>query len=284
MRIIIFGGDGMLGHRLYLHLRDRHDVRVTLRRAYDAYRVHGLFEREHVLDNVEATSAEALDRVMAAYRADAIVNAIGVVKQREDADDAIRAIETNALLPHRLAAAARKYGSRLIHLSTDCVFSGRRGHYSEADLPDPVDVYGRSKLLGEVSGPGALTLRTSMIGYELARKASLLEWFLAQPGPVKGFRNAIFSGFTTNELARIIETLIVHHPEASGLYHVAAAPISKYDLLSMIRDRLGLATAIEPDDAFRCDRSLDGSRFDNTFGYQPPSWSAMIDELAARAT
>jgi dTDP-4-dehydrorhamnose reductase len=280
VRILIFGGDGMLGHRLYRHLSDRHDVRVTLRNRLDAYRAHGVFSRDRAFDRVEATSPAALEAVVEAYRPEAMINAIGVVKQRHDVDDAIRTIEINSLLPHRLARLAREYRSRLIHLSTDCVFSGRRGCYSEDDLPDPVDLYGRSKLLGEPSAAPALTLRTSMIGPELARKSSLYEWFLAQHGPVKGYRKAVFSGFTTHELARVIARVIERFPEASGLFHLAAPRIDKYALLTLIRDKLGLATRIEPDDAFECDRSLDGSRFNTTFAYEPPSWDAMIDELA----
>jgi dTDP-4-dehydrorhamnose reductase len=266
MRVLILGGDGMLGHRLYLHLRSRHEVKVTLRLALPAYTQYDLFNTANTCDVVDAVSF--------------IVNGIGIVKQRSAASQAVPAIEVNALFPHRLAVLCRAHGIRLIHISTDCVFSGRRGNYNEGNLPDAGDLYGRSKLLGEVTEGNALTLRTSMVGRELTRKASLLEWFLAQAGPVTGFRRAIFSGFTTNELARIIERLMVEFPDAAGLYHVSSEPISKYDLLRLVRDRMRPGVEVRPDDAFQCDRSLDSTLFKTRFGYQPPPWEAMVDELA----
>jgi dTDP-4-dehydrorhamnose reductase len=186
----------------------------------------------------------------------------------------------NALLPHRLAIACRAAGARLVQLSTDCVFSGDKGAYREEDRPDPVDVYGRSKLLGEVTGEGALTLRTSMIGLGLNRKTSLVDWFLAQKGRVQGYRKAIFSGLTTRELSRVIRMILEKHPQASGLYHLSAAPIDKYTLLTKLRERLGKSIEIVPVDEPRIDRSLDSTRFRRVFAYQPPEWEAMLDELA----
>jgi dTDP-4-dehydrorhamnose reductase len=167
-----------------------------------------------------------------------------------------------------------------VHLSTDCVFSGRRGKYREADVSDAEDFYGRTKYLGEANGERCISLRTSMIGLELTRKSGLLEWFLAQRGIVKGYTKAIFSGFTTLELARIIERVLTMHVPLAGLYHVASDPISKFELLTMIRDALGLHTEIEPNDQLQCDRSLDASRFREATGYRPPKWKAMIEELA----
>jgi dTDP-4-dehydrorhamnose reductase len=151
--------------------------------------------------------------------------------------------------------------------------------YAETDLPDAQDLYGRSKLLGEVNAPHCLTLRTSMIGWELSRKKSLLEWFLAQEGTIKGFKRAIFSGFTTIELSRLIEMMLRKYPQAGGIHHVSADPISKFDLLSMIKARLNLPIAIAPDEEFVCDRSLDSTKFRREFDYQPPTWDAMLDEL-----
>jgi dTDP-4-dehydrorhamnose reductase len=209
-----------------------------------------------------------------------VVNAAGIVKQRADTHDSIPNIAINALLPHRVASLCAASGARLIHISTDCVFSGLEGRYTEASTPDPRDLYGQSKLLGEVHAPHCLTLRTSMIGPEISRKTGLLEWFLAQRGSIKGFRRAIFSGFTTLELTRIVERLALHYPAAHGLYHVSAAPISKYDLLAMLGERLPVDVSIAPDDAFHCDRSLDSSRFRAQFSYAPPAWEEMLDELA----
>jgi dTDP-4-dehydrorhamnose reductase len=167
----------------------------------------------------------------------------------------------------------------MIHFSTDCVFSGKKGNYRESDASDAEDLYGRSKYLGEVSEPNCLTLRTSIIGRELSRTQGLLEWFLSQRGTIKGFRKAVFSGFTTLEMSRIVEKLLVEYPEAAGIYHVSSDPISKYGLLMLIKDKMGLETIIEPDDAYHCDRSLDSSRFRQEFQYTPPTWVEMVEEL-----
>jgi len=285
MRVLILGGDGMLGHQLFRHFKERHDVRVTLRLGPEAYETIGLFEQGMTFYGVDAKQTEALLPVMADFRPEAVVNAVGIVKQRSEAKDVIPSLEINSLLPHRLALLCRTVGARLVHLSTDCVFSGRKGNYSESDQPDAEDLYGRTKFLGEVSEPHCITLRTSMIGPELARKTGLLEWFLAQRGQaVKGFTRAIFSGFPTSELARIVERTLTDVPKAQGIYHVAAMPISKYDLLNLIRDRLRFPVTIEQDSTFECDRSLDASRFYRDTGYTPPVWEVMIDDMARHMT
>jgi len=282
MRILIIGGDGMLGHRLLRQFASNHDVRVTVRQRLEAYREHGLFDRANTFGEIDARDPAALPRVFGEFGPDAVVNAAGVIKQRPDAKDGALSIEVNSLFPHFLARLCEANGAQLVHLGTDCVFSGRKGNYAETDVPDSVDLYGFSKLLGEVVRPRAMTLRTSMVGLELARKTGLLEWFLSQRGKViKGYRKAVFSGFTTAELARIIETLLTAHPDAMGLYHVSAEPISKFDLLSRLNSRLRLDIRIEPDDSFVCDRSLDSSRFRRDFAYVPPSWDKMLDELAS---
>ena len=281
MRILILGGDGMLGHRLLRHLLARHAVRATLRQDRAAYARWSLFNRDNSYCGVDVRDTEKLDEVLGDFQPEAVVNCVGIVKQRDEAHDRRTSIEINALLPHRIALLGRAARFRLIHLSTDCVFSGSRGNYAEGDVADAEDVYGRSKFLGEVADDGCITLRTSIIGPELSRKTGLLEWFLAQRGKsVTGFRRAIFSGFTTVEMSRIIETLLVDHPEANGLFHVSSAPISKYDLLVKINDALGLGISIKADESFQCDRSLDSSRFRARFNYRAPAWDAMIAELA----
>jgi len=282
MRILILGGDGMLGHRLLRQLASHHEVRVTVRQPLEAYRAYRLFDRTNTFGEVDACDPAALPEIFGQFRPDVAVNAVGITKRRADAQNGVLSIQVNALFPHLLARVCEARGARLVHISTDCVFSGGKGNYAETDQPDPVDVYGFSKLLGEVIRPQALTLRTSMIGTELARKTGLVEWFLSQRGKmIKGYRKAIFSGFTTAELARLIERLVTSHPEAAGLYHVSAAPINKFDLLSRLNDRLDLGIRIEPDDAVAIDRSLDSTRFRHDFGYTPPSWDAMLDELAS---
>jgi len=281
VRFLILGGDGMLGHQLYASLRGRHEVKVTLRQDFDAYRQYGLFDATGAYMGIDARNIDAPLDVFTRFKPEVVVNAIGIVKQRAAAQDALASIEINALLPQRLAVLSRTVGARLIHISTDCVFSGRAGNYNEDMRPDPEDLYGRSKLLGEVAGERCLTLRTSLIGTELRRKTSLVEWFLAQRGTVIGYRRAIFSGLTTFEMSRVIERIALEHPKAHGLYHVSSAPISKYDLLVMLKNMLGLDITVVPDDKFQCDRSLDSTRFRTEFGYTPPGWDQMPEELAA---
>lgn len=282
MRILILGGDGMLGHQLLCSLRDRHEIKATLRLDLTAYSRFPAISSANAVGGVDLRDANALLPVLAEFRPEVIVNAVGIVKQRPDAYSAIASIEVNALLPHRLAALAAVAGARLVHISTDCVFSGRKGGYAESDAADAEDLYGRSKLLGEVHDTHCITLRTSIIGLELKRKTSLIEWFLSQGERINGFRRAIYSGFTTAEMARIIERLLMHHPNASGLYHFASEPISKFELLSGLARRLRRTIEIRPDDTFHCDRSLNASRARATFGYEPPSWDVQLDELAAQ--
>jgi dTDP-4-dehydrorhamnose reductase len=280
VKVLILGGAGMLGHQLLRELQPRHDTRVTLRQSLAAYASCGLFNAGNSYSDVDVCAPGRVEQVLTDFRPAVVVNAVGIVKQRPEAQDSILSIEVNSLLPHRLALDCRAVGARLIHLSTDCVFSGERGGYGENDRPDPLDLYDRSKLLGEVSANNVVTLRTSMIGLGLYRKSNLVDWFLAQKGRVQGYRNAIFSGLTTAEISRVIAALIERHAAATGLYHLSAAPISKFELLMKLRERLSLPVEIVPVDQPRIDRSLDSTRFRKAFAYQPPSWDRMLDELA----
>lgn len=280
MRVLILGGDGMLGHRLFLHLRDQHQVRVTLRRPLASYEDYGLFNRGNSYPGVDAGEEDRLLEVISDFRPEAVVNAVGIVKQRESARAAIPSLEINALLPHRLASMCRAAGSRLVHMSTDCVFNGRRGGYTEEDISDAEDLYGRTKFLGEVAEPGCITLRTSIIGLELSRKTGLVEWFLAQNGEIRGFTNAIYTGLTTAEMSRVIERVLVEQPDLSGVWQVASRPVSKYDLLVRLVEILGREDVyIVQDDSVRIDRSLSGLAFEKTTGYRVPAWDALLQEL-----
>jgi len=282
VRILILGGDGMLGHQLLKTLAPRHEVKVTLRQDLETYVPYKLFDNTNTYAGIDVRSLERLTEVVADFRPQAVINAVGIVKQRPTAKESIPSLEINALLPHRLTVLCCAVGARLIHLSTDCIFSGKKGNYQETDASDAEDLYGKTKFLGEVHDGHCLTLRTSIIGLELARKKSLLEWFLAQTGKVKGFTNAIYTGFTTLEMGRIIEDMLLNHPEASGVYQVSSDPINKYDLLLLFRDKLGRQIEILPDDTFRCDRSLDSTRFRQEFSYEPPTWEEMIEELSGQ--
>jgi len=281
MRILIFGGDGMLGHRLLESWRERHEVWVTLRQDPAAYERHADLFAENVVFDLDVRLPQRIVDAVAAVKPDAVVNAVGLVKQRPGSTEAIPSLEVNALFPHRLAQVCATAGARMIHLSTDCVFSGRKGGYAETDVPDAEDLYGRSKLLGEVNEPHCLTLRTSMIGLELGRRGGLVEWFLAQRGRIKGFRRAIFSGLTTAELARAIEHFLVQQPELGGLWHLSSSPIAKYDLLAKLSERLGRTDlTVVPDDDLVCDRSLDSRALQRKTTFRVPSWDVMLDELA----
>lgn len=271
----------MLGHQLLSSLRTQHDVRVTLHRPLAAYREFELFSSSNSIDGVDAGETRQLAAVIASAAPQAVINCVGIVKQRREAKSPIPSLEINALLPHRLLEICRTNGARLVHLSTDCVFSGRKGGYLESDEPDPVDLYGRTKLLGEIEDAPGLTLRTSIIGLELTRKAGLVEWFLAQRGVVRGFRRAIYTGLTTLEMARLLSRILTHHADLHGLWHVASAPISKYDLLVALSTELGRTDVeIVADDTFECDRSLNAERFFGATGYRPPAWRDMLTELA----
>jgi dTDP-4-dehydrorhamnose reductase len=235
--------------------------------------------RENLVTGIDAEQHDAVIRAFARVRPELVVNCVGLVKQLADANDPLQAVPLNTLLPHRLAALCGATGARLVHISTDCVFSGKQGGYRESDFPDAYDLYGRSKLLGEVDYPHAVTLRTSIIGHELAGARSLVGWFLAQEGQVKGYTRAIFSGLPTVELAHVVRDVVVPHPELSGLYHVAAEPINKYDLLKLVAEAYGKTITIEPSEDLVIDRSLNADRFRAATGYQPPAWPTLIQRM-----
>lgn len=283
-RVLVLGATGMLGHKLWQVFGPLLDTHVTVRASADAVRRMELFDPARTVGGVSAERFDTVERAVAGVRPDVVVNCIGIVKQAAAARDPITSISINSLFPHRLAALCRTEGLRLIQISTDCVFSGRVGRYTEDDLPDPVDLYGRSKLLGEVADGDCLTVRTSIIGRELAGANGLLEWFLAQEGSVRGFRRAIFSGLTTQALARLLASVVCDHGGLTGIRHVASEPISKFDLLCMLKDAYRSRLEIVPDDEFVCDRSLDARKFEHDTQLHAPPWDEMVAELASDET
>jgi dTDP-4-dehydrorhamnose reductase len=272
---LVFGGTGMLGHRMVAALAETHDVHATVRDTRLA-REAGLRATLHALDVADGGAGA----VLGAVAPELVVNCVGIVKQLDEAKHPIPSIRVNALFSHELAEACARAGARLVHVSTDCVFSGELPHpgaYTESDAPDARDLYGRSKLLGEVAAP-ALTLRTSIIGPELRRGTGLYEWFRGQGdgAVVHGFRHAWFSGLTTDAFARVVVEVAQEHLELSGLYHVSGDPISKHDLLVGLRDALGARCEIVGVDEPRVNRVLDSSRFRQRTGISIPSWEEML--------
>jgi dTDP-4-dehydrorhamnose reductase len=279
MKVLVLGGGGMLGHKLCQVLSSGFEVSAAFRDAA-RYRELDPFRATRVLDGVDAYELASVEQAIEATKPDAVINCIGIVKQLAEAKDPIASLTINSLFPHRLLQLARKAGARLIHISTDCVFSGRKGMYTEADISDAEDLYGRTKFLGEVVDAPALTLRTSIF-----TSTGLVEWFLSNEGGcVRGFTMAVYSGFTTIALGRIIRSVLADFPGLHGLYHVSSAPINKYDLLELVRDAFGAKIAITPDASVAIDRSLVSDRFRSATGLRPPAWPEMIAEMAADYT
>lgn len=280
MKVLVLGTSGMLGNAMLRVMADGggRDVRGTARSAA-ALRHFEPVLAARIVTGIDVENPDALTALFADVRPDVVINCIGLVKQLAQADDPLQALPINALLPHRLARLCSLVGARLVHISTDCVFNGRKGAYRETDVSDAEDLYGRSKFLGEVNYPHAITLRTSIIGHELASAHGLVDWFLAQQGRIKGYRRAIFSGLPTVELARVVRDVVLPRPALSGLYHVAAAPISKFDLLGMVAAAYGKEIAIDPDDQVVIDRSLNAERFREATGYVAPPWPELVARM-----
>jgi dTDP-4-dehydrorhamnose reductase len=262
MRILIFGAGGMLGHKLVQVLSSTNDVHGTFRDGVVEHPSLDSIPKTISLPEFRPRMKPQFDSAIETTSPDVVINAIGIIKQLPDSKNVITTLTINSIFPHRLAQLAAEFGFRLITISTDCVFRGDRGNYSEDDIPDAVDLYGKSKNLGEVTSGNCLTLRTSIIGHELGSAHSLVDWFLSNSGgKVKGYANAIYSGFPTVVFASIINNLIHAHPELSGLYHVSSDAISKYDLLTLINDAYDAGSRSSAMNDFRIDRSLDSTRF-----------------------
>jgi len=284
-RVLILGGGGMLGHKLSQTLSACFDVWTTVRRAGADYARFGVFTPGRLIEGVDASRMDSVQAAIGAVRPAVVINCIGILKQLPAAHDPVATIEVNALFPQRLSLDCRDARAWLIHVSTDCVFSGRKGRYAESDVADAEDLYGRTKLLGEPTNPGTLVLRTSMIGRELSTSVGLAEWLIAhRSGRVKGYRRARFSGLTTIALADIIRDLIRLPTRLTGLYHVGTAAIDKYDLLCRLNDALGLKIHIDMDESVAIDRSLDSTRFWSATSLPCPDWAGMIAAMAADTT
>jgi dTDP-4-dehydrorhamnose reductase len=277
MKILILGGTGMLGHRLLLDLSVNHEVWATIRGDFAA--LPDFLPKKRVFPAIDAKILSRIARPIKMIRPDVVINCIGLIKQRDI--DPLDAIDLNSRLPHQLAQICARANARLIHISTDCVFSGKTGMYSEDDTPDAYDIYGKTKNLGEVvNQPHVLTIRTSLIGRELANRVSLLEWFLAQRGSCGGYSKAVFSGFPTYAVAQWLNDYVLPRPDLHGLYHVSAAPIDKFTLLQLFKAAYHHDIEIAPNDKVVIDRSLDSTRFRQATGFVPQDWETMIQTMA----
>ncbi|OEO25421.1 NAD(P)-dependent oxidoreductase [Pseudomonas sp. J237] len=281
MNVLVLGVTGMLGNVMFRQLSadNRFQVWGTLRNA-SGLRHFPVNAHSRLLSNVDVLDQDGLVSVLESIRPNVVINCVGLIKQLADAKDPLSALPINAILPHRLAKLCALSGSRLIHVSTDCVFSGRKGGYIEEDVSDAEDLYGKSKFIGELHDlPHAITLRTSIIGHELGSSLSLVDWFLAQSSSVKGYSKAFFSGLPTVELARVIKDYVIPSPNLHGLYHVSVAPIDKCALLRLVAEVYGKNIEIIADEQVRIDRSLNSTRFRQTTGYVPPNWLELVKAM-----
>ena len=280
MKVLVFGASGMIGSAMFRVISSTPGWEVwgTLRSAA-AKRFFSGDQQDKLVSGVDVEKHDALVRIFARVKPDVVVNCIGLTKHHKEAEDPQMALPLNGLLPHRLADLCAVAGARLIHVSTDCVFVGSKGNYGEADVPDAVDVYGKSKHMGEVDYTHTVTLRTSTIGHELQSAFGLLEWFLSQQGSCKGFNRAIFSGLPNTEFARVVRDVVIPRPDLHGLYHVGADPIDKYELLKLIARVYGKQIDIICDGEFMIDRSLNSDRFNQMTGYKAAVWPELIQAM-----
>lgn len=280
MKVLVLGATGMLGHKMLQRLGAKFEVAGTVRGDTAEAAQFSALAGTRLIGGVAATDLEGLARVLNQEKPDAVINCIGMIKQLSGAKDPITAITLNALFPHQLAKLATARGARVIHFSTDCVFSGRQGPYKDDDVSDAEDLYGRTKYLGEIDGPGCLTLRSSIIGRELKQKAGLVEWFLSnRGGAVKGFTHALYTGLTTLAMADLVAELLAERPDLEGLWQVSSEAVNKCELLGIINEVYGLGIAVEPEDEFFCDRRLDSGRFRQATGWRPAPWREMIEQM-----
>lgn len=283
-RVLILGGTGMLGHKLLQRLGTSFDAFCTIRKDFSTVESLGIYDRQKVFANVDAKDFDSVEGLIRELNPAVVINAVGIIKQIADSNEVVQTLSVNSIFPNLMAGLAADLNFRFITVGTDCVFLGNRGNYRENDVPDALDLYGRSKQYGEVIGPNCLTLRTSIIGRELGTSHSLVDWFLSQRGDVRGYSRAIFSGFPTIVFADIVADIIANYPTLSGLFHVSSEPINKYDLLNLIKERISFDIEIEEDREFSIDRSLDSTRFREATGFVPLPWSEMVDRMFSDPT
>jgi dTDP-4-dehydrorhamnose reductase len=280
MKVLVIGATGMLGNAMIRVLSEKPDWQVFgTSRSESSKQLFNSSIAKHLFSNVDVEQCDTLIEVFNQIHPDIVINCVGLIKQLDDGKNPLQAISINALFPHRLAKLCELISARMIHIGTDCVFLGDKGDYRESDLPDAKDIYGVSKYLGEVAYKHTVTLRTSIIGHELQSANGLVAWFLSQQGHCKGYTKAIFSGLPTVVLAQIICDYVIPDPGLSGTYHIAAQPISKYDLLKTIACVYKKQIQIIPDEKIAINRSLNSERFKEATGYIVPEWPSLIETM-----
>ena len=278
-KILIIGANGMLGGSLLRYLSKEATLEVLgTVRSLEAEKLLSCQGYSNTIREVDIIDFHTLRSVVMKFKPAYVLNCVGVIKQLEQSKAPVPSIEINSLFPHRIAKVCDEVGARLIHFSTDCVFSGIKGMYVESDIPDATDLYGRSKLLGEVDYGKHLTLRTSIIGHELGKAVSLVDWFLRQKGSVNGYRNAVFSGMPTVYVAEFLQKYVFGF-DVFGLYHLGVDSIDKYSLLKLIGEHYEVSTDILPYDDFKIDRSLNSERLNSVTNFVPPSWDTLIQRM-----
>ena len=278
MKILILGGDGMIGHKMVQVLgAQNHEIVISVREKRDlSLKSFSSKSKVFFNDFIKDNALNFLDKV----NPDVIINAIGVTIRRGVNDHVSNSIYINSYFPHQLANWAGIHNKRLIHFSTDCVFSGSEGSYSEDTNPNALDYYGKTKGLGEVFSKNAITLRSSMIGPELFNKTELFEWVINnKEKEINGFSRVIYSGVTTVYMARLVADLIENHKDLSGIYNIASNPISKFELLHLINDNFDLGLVINKDQSIISNKTLDSSKIDNELGIKSSNWNELIIEL-----
>lgn len=272
MKVLVLGITGLIGRSIFDYLATNNSLEVfgTNRLTLNSESKSNLRFYNHYLD------ISPLEKYILEINPDFIINCIGLTKHIRQSRKPLHSIAINSLFPHQVIEVCRKVDAKLIQISTDCVFYGDKGEYSELDTPDAKDLYGRSKALGEIDNLHDITIRTSTIGHEETTKYGLLEWFLSQEESCLGYRKAIFSGLTTQELSKVIDRYILTDKGLHGIFHIGGNPISKFDLLNIISNVYSKNIEIKPEMKFEIDRSLNSSKFQELTGYKPPTWEKMI--------
>ena len=279
-KLIVLGATGLLGNTLLKYFSKQSNIKCygIIRKSSDIDKLKSI--KNVKLYKIDYKNKNNIIKVFNKIKPNLIINCIGVVKQLTHKNQLSEIIRINSFLPHYLTELANvKSKTRFIQFSTDCVFSGTKGKYKETDFPGAQDIYGRSKLLGELTYPNTLTLRTSIIGHELQTKYSLLSWFLDQKKPIKGYKNAIFSGLTALEIAKFLEKFIIPNKKLNGMYHLSGNTIDKYELLNLVKSVYKKDIKIIIDKKVKINRSLNSNLLQKQTGYKPPNWTKLIQEM-----